>query len=420
MTARSPGISRRAFVRSAVAIGGASALSACLDRTDEEDLPQASTDPEDLPERQHAWNEYLPVDDHGNDVGLEHNVLLDLEYTGDDLETDRERAEAALQTVERAYERGEAGLGFTIGYSPAYFDRFEEDLPESVDLPHPEALASIENPDLDDGDALLHLASNRGHVLMGVEEALKGELDELNGLEVEEDLADVFEITGRRTGFHGDGIPAEEQENLPAIANEEPIDDDAPLLMGFKSGFKGNQATEDRVTIKEGPFAEGTTIHLSKIDLDLRQWYLQDSRDQRVSKMFCPAHASEDRVEGAGHNLGDSSDLEDCPPAEESARGGVVGHAQKVHRAREDGAPIILRRDFSSTNDDRAATHFLSLQRSISEFVETREVMTGDDLASATGTRNNNGILQYLDVRRRANYLVPPRSHRALPTPNPE
>ncbi|WP_114576600.1 Tat pathway signal protein [Saliphagus sp. LR7] len=419
MPARSPGISRRAFVRSAVAIGGASALAACLDRASE-DLPQASTDPDALPERQHAWNEYLPTDEHGNDVGLEHNVLLDLEYVGDDIEGDREVVESALRTVERAYERGEGGIGFTLGYSPSYFGRFDDALPESVDLPAPERLAPFEDPALDDSDALLHLASNHGHALMGVEEALKGELDDLNGIAVEEDLSGVLEVVGRRSGFNGEGLPADHQDEIAEIADEEPIDDDAPLWMGFKSGFTHNQASEDRVTIEDGPFAGGTTEHLSKIDLNLRQWYLQDSRDQRVSKMFCPAHAEEGRVEGAGQNLGDSTGIEDCPSAEESASGGVVGHAQKVHRVREGDEPLLLRRDFSSSDGGEAATHFLSLQRSIADFVDTRAAMNGTDLDSATGIRNNNGILQYVDVRRRANYLVPPRSHRSLPRPNPE
>jgi hypothetical protein len=48
--------------------------------------------------------------------------------------------------------------------------------------------------------------------------------------------------------------------------------------------------------------------------------------------------------------------------------------------------------------------------------------MNGEDLAerSAVGQKNNNGILQYMDVLRRGNFLLPPRELRALPTPNPE
>ncbi|WP_254765741.1 DUF7405 family protein [Salinilacihabitans rarus] len=427
MSPPSRGLPRRAFVRSAVAIGGASALAACMDREGEEvaDLPQASVAPEDLPERQHAWNDHVLEDEHGNALAPEHNVLLCLDYLGD-RPTDAERGEveAALTTLERAYERGSDGLAFTVGYSPAYFDRFDGDLPGSVHLPDPEPLASIEDPALDAYDALVHLASDHGSVVLAAEEALTGERASLNGLDVEGSFDGIFEVAERRTGFVGEGLPADEQEGVRGIPDSEPVPEDAPMFMGFKSGFRKNQASEDRVTIDAGPFAGGTTTHLSRIRLHLEQWYEQDSRDQRVAKMFCPAHADEGRVEGAGHDLGDSSELGDCPAhATDDARNrGVVGHAQKAARAREDDEPRILRRDFDSTDGGEAAVHFLAHQRAVSEFVETRRAMTGADLArdSAVGSRTNNGILQYLTVANRANYLVPPRRHRSLPSPAPE
>ncbi|ELY86320.1 DUF7405 family protein [Natrinema altunense] len=419
------GLSRRAFVRSAVAIGGASALSACLQREEPEDVPQAALAPDELPDRQHAWNEFLATDDHGNVVPPEHHLLLGLEYVGDgpaEVERERERLEAALRTLERAYKRGNEGLAFTIGYGPNYFDRFDTDLPDGVDLPEPEALAPIEDPQLDEYDALVHLASDYGHVTLSAEEALKGDLDELNGLEVEGSLTGVFDVAERRTGFIGRGLPADNQAGVSGIPDGEPVPEDAPLFMGFKSGFRKTQASEDRVTIGEGPFAGGTTIHLSKIQLHLHQWYEQDSRDQRVAKMFSPTHAEDGLVEGAGHNLGDSSRVAEVggSAADDARNEGTVGHAQKAARAREDGAPIILRRDFDSTDDDRAALHFLSLQRSIEDFVTTRRAMTGSDLTEGSvNSRTNNGILQYISVRNRANYLVPPRDRRALPAPNP-
>jgi hypothetical protein len=44
--------------------------------------------------------------------------------------------------------------------------------------------------------------------------------------------------------------------------------------------------------------------------------------------------------------------------------------------------------------------------------------MTGPEIAGeGVGQRLNNGILQYIFVRRRGNYLIPPRSRRALPRP---
>jgi hypothetical protein len=421
---KAPGIDRRAFVKAAVAIGGGSALSACLDRGGV-DVPRGPDDPDaTLPESQHAWNEFLPTDDAGNNHHPRHRVLLALDYGGEAPTADeRETVEAALQGIERAYERSSDGLLTTISYSPYYFARFDDPLPESVDLPEPEALASFEDPDADDIDALVHLASDHAEVLLGAEEALKGEVSTLNGVaQPESALTDVFSVRERRTGFVGDGLPADHQA-VDGVPDSEPVPEDAPLYMGFKSAFEGNQPTEERVTIQSGPFSGGITQHLSKIELNLQQWYEQDSRDQRVSKMFCPHHAANDVVEGTGTNLGDTAQMDDCGDPTDTARtSGVVGHGQKMVDVRDDDAPIILRRDFDSTDGDRAGLHFLSLQRAISDFVRTREAMNGEAVAehSAVGQRTNNGILQYMNVSRRGNFLVPPRSLRALPPANPD
>ncbi|GCF12816.1 Tat pathway signal protein [Haloarcula mannanilytica] len=416
------GISRREFAKSAVAIGGTAALAACLDRGSGA-VPEGTDDPSSLPDRQHAWNAALASDDAGNHRLSRHHVLLLLDYTGDETPTDadREQVETALRDLERAYEWSNEGLLFTLGYSPAYFDRFEADV-AGVDLPEPAALAPFEDPELDTPDALLHLASDDERVVIEAEEALKGRRDTANDHEMTATFDGVLSEAERRTGFVGAGLPAEHQD-ADGIPDSEPVPEEAPLFMGFKSGFEGNQASEDRVTVDSGPFAGGATQHLSKIRLQLQQWYEQDSRDQRVSKMFCPAHAAEDKVEGVGENLGTDSGIDGCPEdvVDSGRREGVVGHSQKLSRAREDDSPLLLRRDFDSTDGGEASVHFLSLQQSIADFVETKQAMNGTDVAenSAVGQRVNNGILQYMTVRRRGNYLLPPRSLRALPPADP-
>jgi hypothetical protein len=416
------GIPRRAFLRSAVAIGGASALAACLDR-ERVDVPTGPDDPSTLPDRQHAWNAVSATDDHGNVLQPRHRILLavDLPDDGTPSVADRETTERALRSLDRAYERSHEGLLFTVGYSPAYFERFDAALPDSVDLPSPEALAPFEDPDPDTPDAMVHLASDHASVVLGAEQALRGETETLNGVTVEAALTDVFEVVDRRTGFVGEGLPASHQD-VDGVPDSDPVPEDAPLYMGFKSGFAKNQAGEDRVTIRDGPFAGGTTQHVSNLRLNLSQWYEQDGRFQRVGKMFCPAHAKTEAVEGVGDNLGDSSGMSDCPAAADSAReDGMVGHSQKMVSARENDEPLILRRDFDSTDGGHAGLHFVALQRRIEEFVATREAMNGTDLSgAAVGERNNNGILQYIDVRTRGNFLVPPRRLRALPPANPE
>ena len=415
-------VSRREYLRMAVAVGGATALSACLRERDEVDVPGGTDDPETLPERQHAWNETLAEDEDGNTRAPEHHVLVGLSLTAEPDEGARETVEEALRTLERAYEWSNEGLLFTLGYTPAYFERFDEELPGSVNLPAPEPLADRESPEFDEFDALLHLASDHPEAVLEAEEGLFGEREAVNGEPVEVDLSPVFERLDdrRRTGFIGPGLPAEHTD-LDGVPDAVP--EDAPFFMGFRAGFEESQATEDRVTIEEGPFAGGTTQHVSSMDVQLDVWFEQDSHRQRVAKMFSPEHAEEELVGEVGEKLSVTSELTTErieSTAEDAREHGVVGHAQKAARAREDGEPILLRRDFNTVDGDRPGVHFLSVQETISEFVTVRDAMTGGDLAgSGVSATVNNGILQYIFVNRRGNYLLPPRAHRALPTPNP-
>ena len=416
------GISRRAFAKSAVAIGGTAALAACLDRFGAPDVPSGA-DPATLPERQHEWKGYLATDDAGNARLSRHHValLLDYDRDGTPTEADRTQVTDALHSLERAYGWSNEGLMFTLGYSPAYFERFDAEL-SGVTLPDPEALAPFEDPEFDTPDAIMHLASDHASVVLAAEEALTGERDSVNDEQMAASFDGVFSVADRRTGFVGAGLPAENQD-VDGIPDSDPVPEESPLFMGFKGRFDGNQATEDDVTIESGAFAGGTTQHLSHIRLQLQQWYEQESQDQRVSKMFCPAHADEGRVEGVGENLGTDSGVGDCADdvVERARSEGVAGHAQKSARAREDGRPVILRRDFDSTDGGQAGLHFLSIQESIVDFAATKAMMNGTDVAdeSAVGQSVNNGILQYMTVERRGNYLLPPRDLRALPPADP-
>ncbi len=409
-------LSRRDFFVSAVAVGGASAVTACLDRT-EDTVPRGTESPEDLPRRQHAWDDHAATDSHGNVELPRHHVLLHLDLREDAGEDAPRDVEDSFRTLERAYDWSHEGLLFTVGYSHSYFDSVDAESP----VPEPEPLADFESPDLDGYDAVVHLASDHPAAVVEAEEALKGGVDEANGVEVEDTLEDVFRFPERRTGFVGAGLPADHQD-VDGVPDSEPVPEDSPLYMGFKSGFRENQAGEDKVTIDEGRFEGGTTQQISSMSIDLVQWYEQDTRWQREAKMFCPAHADEDRVEGVGDNLGTEPMTDDCKGEEavrEHAREyGTVGHSEKMTRVRdEDDDPLMIRRDFNSTDGGRAGLHFLAVQESIDDFVETREAMNAADIAgdTAVGARTNNGILQYLDVRSRANYVLPPREKRALP-----
>jgi len=428
------GTSRREFFKAAVAVGGATALSACVGRlggspeAPDEPIPRGVADGSTLPSRQHAWNEFCRHDEYGNVELPRHQLFVYLTLDGDAPPGPDERrtVEEALRTLDAAYERSHRGLLSSIAYSPRYFERYGG-APAGVDLPDPRRLSDFETPTFDRQDALLHLASDRPDALLEAEEALRGNRARANGVEVDAVLTDVLAVDDRRTGFVGAGMPAERQDGLNGVPESNPVPSASPLFMGFKAGFRGNQATEEYVTLREGPFAGGTTKHVARLRQRLDDWYEEQTYDERVAELFSPVHAAEGLVEGVGENLGADSGL--TPEMIETIRDGArefgrVGHAQKAARANRDadGNVRLLRRHCESTDDDVASLHFPSLQRRISEFEAVREAMNGSDLTDVPTIRQrvNNGILEYIFVRNRGNFLVPPRALRALPTPDGE
>lgn len=426
-------------MKAAVAIGGMSALSACTTLTDNRvegatpQFPQGPSDLSTLPERQHEWGDYLVTDRQNNVVPPRHHVFVFMDYIGNRVPTDgdRDTVENALQTLERAYRRGTGsrsntiendGLLFMLGYAPAYFGRFDEALPRSVDLPSPERVLTELDDDpekADNHDTLLHVASDRPEVVLSAEEALFGELDRVNGVDVEADLTGIFERVDRRGGFTGAGLPDQHLD-------EDAILEEAPASMGFKSKFADTAPSEDKVTIREGPFSGGTTQHVSKLTIDLDKWYTHD-HDERVERMFSPQHTPGevgDVGEGLGRSSGVTEELVDRTEAD-AERTGLVGHSQKTARARdEDFEPIILRRgDFNAPGESGSVLHFGSIQHGMDDFVQTRRAMEDigfeNDGNPPSVPRENHGILDVIEVENRANFLVPPRNVRALPPPRP-
>lgn len=426
------GVSRRDFVRTAVAIGGSSALAACLDRersapesgheTDRPNFPRGGS-PTDLPRRQHAWNEYLVRNVHGNTLPPAHQIVLGLRYEGSTPPSaaEREKVETALHSLERAFQWGTSGrsgasindgLLLMLGYAPRYFDR----LGTSVDVTSPDSLLDTlgEDPSsADPFDAMLILNSDYGSIVLAAEAALFGEIETVNGLEMEGTFEDVFSKVERRSGVVGKGLPAKRLEN-------DDIPDDAPLSMGFRSSFLDNQAPEDQVTIRDGPFAGGTTLQVSRLHIDLDRWYDQDT-DERVAEMFCPAH-NPDEVGETGDKLGSTSqisrdDVANIPEHAETY--GRLGHSQKIASARDENfVPRILRRSEAVATDvsEGAGFNFSSVQRTIDAFADARAAMSPDEYDLDVADEDH-GIVDYLETVARGTYLVPPRDRRALPVP---
>lgn len=364
--------------------------------------------PAALPARQFAWNATLARDAFGNPVPPLHDRLLFFDVRRPARAASARELEAALRALERALPWGPGGVLFAVGWSPGYFSRV---LGARPPIPRPAALSSFENPVFDDYDMCLHLAGDDSRRLAEIEAALvRGR--PLPGADGPTDVSRALRWRETRTGFVGAGLPARHQ-GVAGIPPGRPVPAGAPLFMGFKSGLRKNQASEDSIAIRGGPFAGGTTMHVSYMQLDLGRWYGREDESRRVQKMYAaqatPAQVQEATTAAPSHAGELGAAIE---------RDGVVGHAQAAAQARRNGAPVILRRDFDTVDGGHAGLHFVSLQRSIDDFVRTRKAMNAARAArrsSAITDTANNGINGYIRVLRRGNYIVPPRRLRSFP-----
>ena len=404
---------RRLLLRAAALAAGGAAVGVGLDRvlSSPKPLPLVAlgSQPAGLPERQHAWDATLRRDPYGNPTPPRYDRLLFFDVEGTATPGAARMLEAALRTLERAYRWAPSGLLFTAGWGPSYFER---SLGVSSPIPPAKGLSDFELPAIDDYDVCLHLACDDPLRLAAVEAALRGgaSLPEADGpLDLSRAALRWRET---RTGFVGNGLPAAHQ-HTGGIPPGNPVPKGSPLFMGFKSSLRRNQASEQYVTIVDGPFAGGTTMQVSYMRLRLDSWYAQLAQRERVALMYAPQVTPEQ----VSHFTTDAA----SDPAllgEAINRYGVIGHAQTSARARRNGKPLIIRRDFDTVDGGQAGLHFVSLQRTIEDFVTTRNAMN----ASSAQLENpaitdtvNNGINAFMLVLRRANYILPSRPQRSFP-----
>ncbi|HUJ54579.1 MAG TPA: hypothetical protein VLW49_01180 [Gaiellaceae bacterium] len=403
---------RRRFVVSAgaAAIGigsGAGALVEWLGTGAAATVPLGAQ-PHGLPSRQHAWNAFLRRDAHGNVIVPRHVRLLLFDVKGHPSPASARVLEAALRTLERRFHWSPDGLLFTVSWGPHYFQHV---LGVDSPVPHPEALSSFELPVLDAYDACLHLACDDEARLEAVTASLVHGRP-LAGADGPLDLRSALVLRDLRTGFVGSRLPAAHQD-VSGIPAGKPVPPSAPLYMGFKSGFRKNQASEDSITIATGPFAGGSTMHVSRMRLRLQSWYGMLDERERVARMYAPQVTPEQVARFTTDAPSDPGKL-----VHDAKRYGVVGHSQTSAVVRRNGMPLILRRDFDTTDGGEAGLHFVALQETIADFVKTRKAMNAARATyvnpSITET-TNNGINEFIFVTHRANYVVPPRALRSFP-----
>jgi hypothetical protein len=345
------------------------------------------------PEAQHAWEHAYGADAAGRPLPPRFHRLVMLDLARTPTAADAGALEHALRGLEDRHARGQDRLLMLLAWGPGYFERHAE---IAAPVSRPVALARGEHAALEDIDACLHLACHDEDRLDDAVSQLLWDGDLRPG-----DPLCVREV---RTGCVGAG--------LPARGTAAPVPAGSPLLLGFHSGLRRNQASEAEITITDGPLAGGTTMHVSRLTLDVDRWYELDAA-RRAALMYAPTVTP---LQASRFAEDAPADFERLPATARSH--GLVGHAQAAARARRDGRPRLNRRDFVTFDDAIPGTHFVSLQRDLEDFNATRAVMNAADARRhhpAVGLRANNGINAFMEVVSRATFAVPPRARRAYP-----
>jgi hypothetical protein len=407
-------LTRRRFVASASVLAGGGAILGLGSKPafagSQVKLVPLGGQPDGLPKRQHAWGDYTAKDAYGNGTAPNFDRLLFFHVKGTSTPAHARVLESRLRTLERHFHWNHKGLLFTVSWGPSYFRAL------GVRSPVPEAtkLSSFEHPAIDDYDVCIHLASDDERRLNQLVRAL-AHGHKMPGVPGSLSLKSVLTWRETRSGFTGTGIPADRQ-NVKGIPANHPVSPDAPLFMGFKSGMRKNQASEDFVTITDGPFAHGTTMQVSYMGEPLDNWYQKLTPQDRIALMFSPetdAAGVQKITEGTANSDAHTKELVTAIKDY-----GMVGHSQATAQARKHGHPLIIRRDFNTTDGGAAGLHFVSVQRSIEDFVVTRNAMNASgahNINKKVTATKNNGINAFIKVRRRANYIMPSRADRSFP-----
>jgi hypothetical protein len=389
-----PRVTRRRLLVVGAGAAMAGAVAACGDASSTA-TPRVRALPAGRPEQQFAWDDSLHSDGFGNRTAPRHHRLVHVELTGRPTVAAAAALEDGLRAIEESTPAGPRGLLLLVGWGPAWFNVLDRSSP----IPEPTALTADEAPDLDRFVACVHLASDSEPLLKSAEAKLRRA------------LRSPFAVADQRVGFTAAGMPRRLSGTLNGLPEGQPRRS-APLFMGFASGFARNQARETDVVIADGDWAGGTTMHVSVLSLALATWYGSLDERQRAARMFAPEIKLE-QVLAPKDGIDPPTDV-----VAAAKRHGVVGHAQSMAALRRDGRPRILRRDFNGVDGRQPLVHFVALQRSIEDFVLTRQAMAAAKAVAAdkrVTPHINNGINEWTSTRSRANYIVPPRARRTCP-----
>ncbi len=364
-----------------------------------------------------------------------------------------------LHAVDAAFAPTPAGLGVTVGWGLPYFRRYVAKPwlslgPRDLRANAPALLDAIRFPSdpaatiLEGNDVIFQLRSDSlAHIAQGS----RAIFDHLDG---------AVEITSIRKGFVGGGGKQSLPKQMAVRANipgADRIPDTAQLFLGFTSTQRAALGPDSIANLEtlpgltdqwpNGYFANGTTMHVSHVYLDLVQWYGEFDFDERIWAAFRPGLkmpvGTRTLPEGAADVEGVADVVSDITKL------GLTGHSAALQPATRlladtvdnygalypKGTPVIQRPDFDTLDSpfawtsnpfrDRwsshpsAGLHFVAYAPTSDTFHRARLAMDGHyadgtviPVAPGSAQQGFNSVLL---TTHRQNFLVPPRRHRSFP-----
>ena len=318
--------------------------------------------PAGLPRRQHAWGGDPDPRPVGNPVAPRFDRLLFFDVAGSPTGA-RELLEAALRTLERTLPWGPDGLLFTASWGPGYFSG---SLRVASPIPAAKGLSDFELPTIDDYDLCLHLACDDQSRLAEIEAALLHGATAARRRRAPRRLERRSSWRETRTGFVGAG-PARRPPGRGGIPAGRPVPRARPCSWASSPTCKRTRPARTRSRSRPAPSPSGTTMQVSYMRLRWTAGIRTLSDSERVARMYAPQVTPEQAA-----RFTTDAECDPQPLGQAISRYGVIGHAQTSARARRHGKPMILRRDFNTVDGGQAGLHFVSLQRTIDDFVTTR------------------------------------------------
>jgi hypothetical protein len=403
-------------------------------------------------------------------VPLWHGVVTaKLAFAPDDhtsLVTAQQRLSAALAEIERVYPLAPSGIFIQVSYGLSYFrDRIPTTLtdgyfPKSTMAGSEGEWAVIDSirfpkdPEdliLEEQEVCFHFKSDfRGHIDNVIGALFHPGEHELNGLPTTHAyVGDLFTLTSTRRGFAGHGLPRIIGERL-GIPGAEHVPVGSMLFMGFTSSHVHGLAGGNLPSFETIPgytdvriddyFAGGTSMHLSRIGINLAEWYAMGPAD-RLHRVFHPRRTETPEVLSPDQSPGTSTF--EAERDKDAERFGMLGHNEQMQflsRVKEEtttvygqklerGTVLFLRQDFNtvenpfefSTTDQvsstpKAGVHFVGFGPSAQYFEQMRLEMDGVDHQQRHNLPDENmGFTKFLVTSHRQNLMLPPRAHRSFP-----